>query len=259
VRWIALPFLIVAGSLASAQDFGLVQTRNHRALSLAFLRFEPRPSLLGPGEQRWDFSITSANDFRFLDTTGGIVEEDYEVQRLVLAFRDGLRNGMEWSIEVPYLSRGGGFQDPIIDWWHANVLHWNDNLRDSTRFGRSISQIPGASFKGSADGLGDISLFLSKPLAKGLVGSVGFKIPTGNANNLLGSGAIDAGIYLQGRLPIARKLALHAQAGLVAQGDAKEIPDSRPLVHQEGIGLVWQPNSRDAWIAQWQGESSASR
>ena len=258
MRWIALPLLIVAGSLAVAQDFGPIQTRNHRALSLSFLRFEPRSSLLGPGERRWEFSITSANDFRFLDTVGGIVEEDYEVQRLGVTFRQGLKNGLEWSIEVPYLSRGGGFQDPIIDWWHANILHWNDSLRDSTKFGRSTIQIPGASFDGSADGIGDISLILSKPLAKGVVGSLGLKIPTGNAGDLLGSGAADAGAYVQGRLPIGRKLAIHAQLGFVVQGDAKEIPDSRPWVHQEGLGLVWQPNSRDAWIAQWQGEASAS-
>jgi hypothetical protein len=165
--------------------------------------------------------------------------------------------GWELAVEAPYVSRGGGFQDPIIDWWHANVLHWNDSLRDTTRFGRSVIHVPGSNFDGSADGLGDVSVFASRPLGKGFVGSVGLKLPTGNAGALLGSGGFDAGAYLQGRFPLGKGFALHAQAGLVWQGKASELSDARTLVHQEGLAIVWQRNTRDAWIAQWQGESSA--
>jgi hypothetical protein len=248
-----LIFLLLSGSIVHAQDFGPVETRNHRSISLAFLRFEPRPNLLPPGDKRWSFSITSANDFRSLDG----VEEDYEVQRLGILYREGLRNGLEWSVEVPFMSRGGGFQDPIIDWWHANVLKWSDNDRDNTRFGRSVVRVPDSEFSGSADGLGDISGTISKSLGRGWVGTAGIKIPTGSAGDLLGSGGFDAGVYLQARYPIMRKLFLHGQLGLVWQGDAKELDNARTLVHQEGISLVWQRNSRDAWIAQWQGEASA--
>lgn len=258
VRWITTSLIILAGATAGAQDFGPIPTRNHRALSLPFLRFEPRPNLLGSGERLWEAAWTSANDFRFLSEGSRSVAEDYEVQRLAILYRQGLKNGLEWSIELPWMSRGGGFQDPIIDWWHANVLHWSDPQRDSTRFGRSVVQVPGSSFSGSADGIGDISMYLAKSLAKGVVGSVGLKLPTGNAENLLGSGAFDVGAYVQAQVPIARKLRLHAQLGLVAQGRATELDDSRSLVHQEGFALVWQPNTRDAWIAQWQGEASAT-
>lgn len=246
----AIPFSI-------AQDFGPIATRNHRAISLHFLRFEPRPNLLAPHETRWEAAWTSANDFRVVSEGSNLVVEDYEVQRLAILYRAGMKNGMEWSVEIPWLSRGGGFQDPIIDWWHANVLHWSDPERNSTRFGRRVIQLPGRSFDGSADGVGDISLTLSKNLSKNVVGSIGFKLPTGNAENLLGSGAFDAGIYLQGHFQVARNLRLHAQLGLVAQGDAKELDGSRDFVHQEGFALVWQLNSKDAWIAQWQGEASA--
>lgn len=256
----SLPLVVFAltASISTAQDLGPIATRNHRALSLPFLRFEPRPNLLGSGERLWEASWTSANDFRLLSQGSRSVTEDYEVQRLGITYRQGLNNGLEWSVELPWISRGGGFQDPIIDWWHANVLHWSDPQRDSTRFGRSLVQVPGSSFNGSADGIGDISIYLSKPLTKNVVGSVGLKLPTGNAQNLLGSGALDAGAYVQAQVPIARKLTLHTQLGLVAQGKATELDDSRALVHQEGFALVWQPNSRDAWIAQWQGEASAT-
>lgn len=251
----ALIFLPFLTSMVYAQDFGPVETRNHRAISLAFLRFEPRPNLLAPGDSRWSLSLTSANDFRLLNG----VAEDYEVQRLAILYRGALRNGLEWSAEVPYLSRGGGFQDPIIDWWHATVLKWSNPDRNNAPFGRSFVRIPGSQFNGSADGLGDVSGFLSKPLGKGLVGSIGVKLPTGDAGSLLGSGGFDAGIFVQGRIEIARRLFMHGQLGLIWQGKATEMEDSRPLVHQEGLALVWQKNSREAWVAQWQGEASALR
>ncbi|MBC8063260.1 MAG: DUF3187 family protein [Chlorobia bacterium] len=256
MRWIPVAPLLVCNVFALSQDFGPIATRNHRATSLAFLRFEPCPNLLSFGQRTWEASITSANDLRVEVNGSKIVDEDYEVQRLALRYRQGLKRGMEWSVEVPILSRGGGFQDPLIDWWHANVLHWSDPTRDSAPIGRSSIRLPGGNSFGSASGLGDISVTLSKSLG-GIIGSIGLKIPTGNAGSLLGSGAFDAGFYLQLQRPILRKVSLHVQAGLVWQGEARELPDTRRWVHQEGFGLVWQPNSRDAWIAQWQGEASA--
>lgn len=182
--------------------------------------------------------------------------EDQETERLSIKFREGLGRGLEWSVEVPYLSRGGGFQDPIIDWWHANVLHWSDGLRDHTPFGRSRVTLPGASF-GSASGLGDISGFIAKDLGRGLSLTAGIKLPTGDADKLLGSGGADIGLYAQKRWSLGRRFSVYAQLGGVAQGKAKELDGTRGFVHQEGFGIVWQPNSRDAWIAQWQGEASA--
>jgi hypothetical protein len=32
---------------------------------------------------------------------------------------------------------------------------------------------------------------------------------------------------------------------------------ARGIVHQEGLALTWQPNMRDVFVAQWQGEASA--
>jgi len=167
-----------------------------------------------------------------------------------------MRNDYEWSVEVPILVRGGGVQDPLIDWWHANILHWSDGLRNSTPFGRSVVNVPGSSF-GSASGLGDISGFLAKNLGHGLTLTAGLKIPTGNADQLLGSGNVDAGLYAQKAWSLGRRVYLHTQLGVVAQGKAKDLDSARGLVHQEGLALVWQVNSRDAWVGQWQGESSA--
>jgi len=200
--------------------------------------------------------MVSANDFRQASSLAGLVKEDEETERFAFRYGEGLRNGYQWNVEVPFLFRGGGFQDPIIDWWHANVLHWSDSLRDSTPFGHSQVDVPGSSF-GSAGGLGDISGSITKVFSHGLAVTAGLKLPTGSSSDLLGSGNFDAGVYVQKPWPIMRRVTLHAQLGLIAQGKAKDLDSARGLVHQEGFAIVWQPNGRDAWIAQWQGESSA--
>ena len=153
----ALFAFILASVLAQSQDFGPIPTRNHRALSLAFMRFEPRSSFLDAGQTQFDFSITSANDFRILPRNGDPVRvhEDYEVERVGLAYRKGLHSGCEFSVELPLMSRGGGFLDNIINWWHTNVLHWSDPFRVATPTGQSVIGIPGGSF-GSAAGIGAV-------------------------------------------------------------------------------------------------------
>lgn len=240
----------------SAQVFSPISTRNHRASSLAFLRFEPRGNLTPVGHRKFEVSFVTANDFRYMTSSTGTVEEDYEVERLGLTYRAGLPGHLEWSIELPLVSRGGGFQDPIIDWWHANVLHWSDERRNSTRFGRSTVSLPGSERFGSAAGLGDISGFLSKSCGR-WIGSVGLKLPTGDSSKLLGSGNVDLGLSIEGSFPVCRKLTLFGQIAGILQGNAKRLSGTRDFVHQEALSLVLQPNGRDAWIAQWQGEASA--
>jgi hypothetical protein len=253
-----LLLLILLPAITEAEDFGPIPTRNHRAIALPFFRFEPHIGLTPYREQRWTIGYSVANDFRRLPETGGaIVEEDVEIQRLALGYRKGISDRDEVAIEVPFLSRGGGFLDPIIDWWHANVLHWSDQGRDTTAFGRSVVRVPGHAEFGSASGLGDVSVTISRQVAQRWSLSVGIKLPTGDPERLLGSGNADAGAYLQTWLPINSRWRLHGQLGVVAQGRATALDSARGWVHQEGLALTWSPNSRDTWTAQWQGESSS--
>lgn len=254
------PALLLTGFAATvgAQDFGPIETRNHRALSLPFLRIMPRSGLLDAGESRFGFGWTVANDFRELPEGGPYsVYEDQETSRFSLTFDRGLRGGRQWSVEVPVLVRGGGFLDPVISWWHRHVLGWSDPGRASAPEGQSIVRVPGAQF-GAAWGLGDVSVSYSQRLSDRLIATGAVKLPTGNASQLLGSGAADAGVTLDWHAPLGKRWALFAQGGVIAQGKATKLPHSRDFVHQELVALMYHPNSRDAWVAQWQGEASAT-
>lgn len=255
--WLTALFA-AAVTFAAAQDFGPIETRNHRSLSLPFLRLAAVPGILDKDESTFSFGWTVANDFRLLPPGGPYtVHEDEETSRFSMVYTRGIGHDQQWSVEVPMLVRGGGFLDPIIEWWHQRILRWEDPLRFATPEGLCVIDVPGAHF-GSAWGQGDVTGTYSKRISERLISSAAIKLPTGNASELLGSGAPDAGISVDYKTPINGRWTFFLQGGLVAQGTATVLPNSRVIVHQEMMALMYQPNSRDAWVAQWNGEASAS-
>jgi hypothetical protein len=193
-----------------------------------------------------------ANDFRSLPG----LEEDYEVTRLAITRRFGLAGRSEWWLEGVLCARTGGLLDGLIDWWHANVLHWSDPLRVAAARGRSRVHAAGQYDFGTAVGLGDLTEGWSRSLSSRATVVVAMKIPTGDPSKLLGSGAADFGASLTYTVPIHRRLTIQTQFGAVVQGRAKRLPNTRTLVDQQCLALVWHPNSRDSWIAQWQSEGA---
>lgn len=245
--------LIGVPALGHSQDFGPISVPNQRALSTPFLRLDPTWGVLSKGKREVRADFRASNDSRKL----GTVEEDQETDSFVFGYRQGLGNGKEWGVVLPLLSRGGGFLDPIITWWHINVLHWQDPYRASQPNGRSIVSVPGAQF-GSASGIGDIRFRYRQVVSQRIQSELAVKLPTGSASRLLGSGALD----FAGGLKWSSskwKIDYHLQFGYVFQGNATRLPNSRRWVDQSLVGLVYRRNSRDGWIAQWQSESSATR
>jgi len=246
--------ILAAGSAQAAQDSGWepVSVRNLRPVALAFLRMPPPRPVLPAGAQEWDFALSVANDFRSLPG----LEEDSEVTRLVISHRVGLAYGAEWWIEGALLARSGGVLDGLIDWWHANVLRWSDPLRVAAPRGRSLVSATGRYEFASAAGLGDVAVGWARSLGPRAGVQLALKLPTGDPAHLLGSGGVDFGVSLSYAVPLNPRLCLQLQLGGVFQGRAKRLPGARTLVDQQCVALVWRPNSRDAWIAQWQSEGA---
>lgn len=238
---------------------GPIGTRNGRVVSLPFLRFTPRADFLGEGQSSLESSIQVINDVRRdpkdVNQTSTL-EEDHETQRLSFLYSRGMKGGLELSAELPLLSRNGGFMDPIIHWWHHTILSPQNRVRDNLPFGRTFIRIPGVGDFGSASGIGDLSLFARKRLSPNLIASAGVKLPTGSANDLLGSGGFDAGLNLEYRTMLGRKFQFDASIGFVAQGKPTVLRSARGLVDQEFFSLSYLRNSRDTWVAQWQSEAA---
>ena len=146
--------------------------------------------------------------------------------------------------------------DPIIHWWHHTILSPQERVRDNLPFGRSFVRIPGVGDFGSATGLGDVSAFVRKRVSTRMNVAAGVKLPTGDANQLMGSGAFDIGANVEYRTRFLSKFQFDASLGFVVQGKPTVLTRARGIVDQEFLGLTYLRNSRDAFIVQWQSESS---
>ena len=241
--------------MGHGQDVGPLATRNHRALALPFLRFEPVWGQPEAGHRWTRAGVSGANDLRRVSKGSLVVAEDQETTRLTIGQTIGVDDRTAWNWQVPIVIRGGGFMDPLIDSWHAWVLHWSSPLRDATPFGRSIVSIPGGTY-GSAVGLGDASVGVRRRMSEHLAVRAAVELPSGNSGQLLGSGGVDAGLAIDGRWRVASRWALYGGVAVVAQGRGPELDGVRGLADSGYLALVHRANSRDEWIAQWQSERS---
>ena len=243
-------FLILASSPFLAWAQGPIETRNHQAASLAFLRLDPRGDLLPTGEQALSLNLSVANSLRFQ----GVDREDQETQRLTLRYRRGISRG-EWSFDVPIQARNGGFMDPFIASFHDLVgIH---NFRGSIPYGRVEESLGASGSYGSAIGLGDVVASFSKPVGPQTFWTAALKLPTGNAEELLGSGGVDLGASIYSRWKLGPRWSLFGQAGLVLQGRPAKLRNARTLIDQESLSIAYRVNSRDSWTFQWQSEPSS--
>ena len=229
-----------------------LEIRHARALSLPFGRMAPRASGLAAGRSEFGIGLHFANELRL----AGAVREDAETDRLLLDYRRGVGGGWTVGGSVALVSRGGGWMDGPIDFWHG-LIGSTGTPRDGVPYGRSFVTGPGYSF-GSATGLSDLDLRAVREFAGGWSAGGSVKLPTGRAAGLLGSGAVDGTVDVAKRWRSGRFRFL-AQAGLTFQGRATRLPGARATVPQVLLMAAWAPNSRDAYLLQIQSETSAIR
>lgn len=244
--------LVCSNSFAIAQ--GGIPTRNHRATSLLFLRFEPAAPALSSGQKELSYRYVNANDFRSL----GSVFEDYEISRFSVVFRQAIGNDKEWFVEAPLVSRGGGFMDSLIDWWHANVLQWGGTDRDLYPKYQSRLFLFGEYEKGAATGLGDVTVGIRQSFGNGIDVRAALEFPTGSKSSFLGSGGLDFGVSIDYFKKLCNKWGFNAQLAVIFQGDSP-LPRTNSVVDQESMSFVYSPNSRDSWIVQWQSERAPAK
>ncbi len=223
---------------------------------MPFLRLDPREWILVKGEKSISFSFSAANDIRKMDVNGvQRINEDYENDVLRTRYRQGLGHGLDFTLDVPLVSRGGGFMDPIISAWHK-LFDLTNNARTGAPYGQAFIQVPGADTFRDAIGIGDVSLAISKELTPRLMSTVAVKLPTGNAHQILGSGNFDGAFDVQYKMPISHRWQMQLQAGLVGQGQATDLQSTRGLNPIGSLVLMHKANDYDSYVFQWQTESS---
>ncbi len=223
---------------------------------------ETTPALLQAGS--WGASLAQdvASNYTVSSTTHEQILLDGEQYRWTLTGRYGLTDRLEVGLELPVVLQGGGFLDSFIIDWHR---FWGlpQGGRDSAPHNRLLYRyvkdgVQRLNMTHAAGGLGDISLLAGYRLYEQrqdedhdlLAIRTQLKLPTGNSNDLLGSGSVDLAIFLTGSMNRSTEwgtLGLFASAGGMVSSNGEILKQQRNnLIGFGAAGIGWAPAS---WIA----------
>jgi hypothetical protein len=269
---LVLAGLLLPGAFCRAQSTdaygGPIDLRNQRAYDLLFFTFAPEDGTsIAKGHNYVSADLAIANDMMVpASTNGEQVTEDFETQRLTVTAARGLGHGLQAGFTVPAEARDGGILDGLIEAYHGllGVDHTVDvqDGRDSYPEYRSIlkdvnSQGQTVVDQGSAFGLGDVSFELKQAVAttRHLSAAVrlGIKLPTGERNDLIGSGSVDGGIDFDFDYQVSSHFIAFGDVGEVWMGKDTKLPNQAKQNTLTMWGFAYRLSRRDSLIAQTDG------
>jgi len=218
----------------------------------------------------WQVSLEHANQF-----SGGIEGQeklllDGETTEIVLRHRQRLGPCWQLNSDIPFLSHDGGLFDRAIDDWHKFF-----GLPDANRQSFGFSQInyrysdaSGQKHNVSSpqSGIGDVQLSVQRSLGCFATGDSthaepivrwGVKLPTGNPNELRGSGEFDTFADVQSPVWTNRgRWRAGAALGVLFTGKTQRFAEQRRWSVYGSLGAQFVLNYRLRLIAQLEGHSA---
>jgi Protein of unknown function (DUF3187) len=175
-------------------------SRNQTPFALFFVYLTPdHAASLRPGDLDLDIALDYSNIIQEEGTENEFLRFDLEYLRTLISMKRGFGHGIELGFEVPFYIYYGGFLDPFVDGLHE-AFGLPNELRGQTPFGlvgyefvRGEESI--FSGRNTVGSVGEPTLRAKKVLFGGGLYSLSvrgaLKFPTGNAQELSGSGATD--------------------------------------------------------------------
>ncbi len=207
---VAACFLFIASFSVPAQDIVPFSTSNQSPIIRVHgLPFIDRGSVLDPGRTRFGLLSDTANNFVKKSNNNESLLFDGETQRFTFIYNQGLDNGWEWGLRVPYLGHGAGKLDGLVDSWH-DLFGFPDGGRDSYPQNRltyryTRNGITRVNVTDSTSGTGDIQINGAWQWQKSrsatdanLALRAQATLPTGDSDSLLGSGGLDLAFWISG-------------------------------------------------------------
>lgn len=171
------------------------------------------------------------------------------------------------GVDIPYLRYGAGHLDGHIKNWHDvwGISNNNRGVPDDRLFiDYAVDQRNLITIDESISGIGDVRLWLARTMltkqniGMRIVTRAMLKVPSGDSEHLLGSGATDLSwdIAVQKINSVrAPNVLLSAHLGALALGKGKVLPDQQErVVPYGGISAVWKTHGPVDLIAQVQGQ-----
>lgn len=226
---IAIALLVGGGGWsAGAAEFDFtppVPTRNFAPLQLIFLNppFE-QAATLPPGDLAL---LTQTAESNIIATHSGSIDATLKFEQNTTNFgvRYGLFEGWEVGMDLPFISRYGGFMDPMIDWVEDAFGAQNPErslFPDNTFGGYDVERAGTTLFHGGEVTFqpGDLVFSVKHQFAlprdwPRLAVRGNIKAPTGNPDEVLGSGKPDFGIGGAADYQPWSRLMLYANLNLI--------------------------------------------
>lgn len=221
-------------------------------------------ALAEPGMFDYELSFDIANHADNGDNDREDFVVDGETYFLTLSLRRRVTEKLEFGVDVPFIAHDDGFLDNGIESWHdtfgmsntkrrgpSNVLEFRYVLDGELLFGLDTP----------ASGLGDIQVTAAMQLREGSENSgsaltlrSSVKLPTGDEQELLGSGAMDfsVGLYAANSHTLFnRAFDVSGFGGVLLLGDSDILGDlQRTAVPFGGMAASWHATDRLALMAQ---------
>jgi hypothetical protein len=216
--------------------------------------------ILPAGSKELTLILDIANNYVDESARNERITLDGETYRLNLAGRFGIGNRLEFGFEIPYVFQNGGFLDGFIKNYHSTfslpqggrgqapkdrlLLNYQRNGSNLFRIDQSNS------------GIGDLRLTAGFQLyrddtesPRALAIRASLKVPTGDSDDLHGSGSTDLALWLtasQGWKTTIGMWEIFGGAGILGMTKGDDLPDQQQNAVAFGsLGAGWHPL---AWL-----------
>lgn len=230
--------------------------------------------VLPEGKKELALIFDLANNYADNSSGNEHIVLDGETYLVNVTGRFGVSDRFEVGFEAPYIFQSGGFLDSFIQDYHSAFGFPNGGREQAPngrllfsyrRNGATVFQVD----KGNS-GIGDIRLTSGfrlygnnsdSPQAVALRASL--KLPTGDSNQLRGSGGTDLALWLTGSRGYKTRYGpweIFGGAGVLGMADGDLMPEQqRNIVYFGSVGAGWKPLSRLVLKVQFDGQTAFYR
>jgi hypothetical protein len=216
------------------------------------------------GQTATSFQFEIHNHFVITNAGAESLFLDGETYVATLGMNRGLSNGWSVGLDIPVVSHQGGFLDGFIDNWHdwfgLDSFDRGDTPEDQLSFRYRAADGSGIDLAEDASGVGDIVLRVARQLGEtpgAAALTIDLKLPTGDADELTGSGGTDLAVALQGRRQYAKRSTLYGGVGVAFLEKGEVLEDlQKEWAASASLGFSWQGFSKVALKVQLDAQSA---
>lgn len=201
-------FGLCFAALAPAYAWDALPARNDATLARSFaLPALGQSQIFAPDEQTFQINLDEITEYYADHSASESILLDGETTKLLLAYRRGLSDQLELTVDVPILVVGGGFMDSFIQDWHR-AFGLPNGGRDNAPNNRRLYQytrngVTLLNESRSTTTVGDVQIGAGWQLNNALALRGLIKLPTGNSDRLTG-GNLGAAVWGDWALPFAQ-------------------------------------------------------